>query len=248
MTSLQTAVDVATMWTSPEAPRPIDAHAVSDVPDVAAWTRALDAENRLGLHGRTLTQLLRGEPVGLVEEGPPGWVRVAATWQPYPDDARGYPGWVRSAHLTRGSTSEPGQAALPSSPPTAMGRNGLLAAARRHLGLAYLWGGTSPWGFDCSGLVHYCHRQLGIVVPRDAAAQQRAAVPVQQGTERPGDLYFFAASGSVDHVGIVTGDETMLHAPETGNDGHAGGGSIEEGPLTAERRDTLVGVGRLLPL
>jgi cell wall-associated NlpC family hydrolase len=96
--------------------------------------------------------------------------------------------------------------------------------------------------------VHYCHRQLGIVVPRDAAAQQRAAVPVQQGTERPGDLYFFAASGSVDHVGIVTGDETMLHAPETGNDGHAGGGSIEEGPLTAERRDTLVGVGRLLPL
>jgi gamma-D-glutamyl-L-lysine dipeptidyl-peptidase len=248
MTSLRAAVDVATMWTSPTAPRPIDAPAVSDVPDVEAWTQAMDANARLGLHGRTLTQLLRGEPVELVDEGPPGWIRVAARWQPCPEDPRGYPGWVRTAHFAEGSSPEQGGAASPGTQPAERMSDALLAAARRHLGLGYLWGGTSPWGFDCSGLVHYCHRQLGIVVPRDASAQQLAARQVPIGDERPGDLYFFAASGSVDHVGFVTGDATMLHAPETGGDGCAGGGRIEEGPLAAQRRDTLAGVGRLIPL
>lgn len=236
MTTVRTAVEVATVWTSPEAPRPVDAPAVADVPDVSQWTAALDDEARAGLHGRTLTQLLRGEPAEVVEDGPQGWVRVVAPWQPCPEDARGYPGWVRRAHLIDAAgDAEP---ALPARIPT--DRLAVMAQAGQFLGVRYLWGGTSPAGLDCSGLVHYAHRQAGVVVPRDAAAQQAAAAPVQLGDEQPGDLYFFARSdGYVFHVGFVSGPGTMLHAPETG-------GRIEEAPLSAERVATLVAAGRLI--
>jgi len=112
--------------------------------------------------------------------------------------------------------------------------------ARRFVGLRYLWGGVSPWGFDCSGLVHFSYRMAGVVVPRDASAQHAASIPVPLGDEEPGDLYFFANDdGRVTHVGFVAYDEKMLHAPE-------GGGLIEEAPLSPERHRSLIGAGRLI--
>jgi cell wall-associated NlpC family hydrolase len=85
-------------------------------------------------------------------------------------------------------------------------------------------------------------------VPRDASAQQRAAAAVPLGTERPGDLYFFAGGGEeIDHVGFVTGDGEMLHASESTVGHPAGEGSIEEVPLTAGRRESLVCAARFLP-
>ncbi|HLN78906.1 MAG TPA: NlpC/P60 family protein [Nocardioidaceae bacterium] len=95
---LEVAVPVATMWTSPDAPRDIDQPAVQDVPDAAAWTGSMDAVVRKGLVGRTLTQLLLGEPVHVLEHAGE-WVRVAALWQPSSAHPSGYPGWVRRAHL-----------------------------------------------------------------------------------------------------------------------------------------------------
>lgn len=234
------------MWTSPEAPRLVDAAAVADEPDAKAWADTLDAAARLDLHGRTLTQLLRGEPVEVIDAGPIGWVKVVAPWQPTPDDPRGYPGWVRSAHLSARSASVVDPPGPPLTPVVPVERSTVLANARHFLGLRYLWGGTSPYGFDCSGLVHFCHRSAGMVVPRDAAAQQVAATPVPLGRERRGDLYFFASEGSVHHVGFVTDPGRMLHAPETPGGGLAGSGRIEEAPLSADRRAALVGAGRFL--
>ncbi|MBA3308556.1 MAG: C40 family peptidase [Nocardioidaceae bacterium] len=236
MTAHEVSVDVATGWTSPDAPRDIDTPAVADVPDVAAWTRSMDREDRQGLHGRTLTQLSHGEPVEVVEESG-DWVRVVAPWQPDPSDPRGYPAWVRRAHLSERSGDEP---AAPE-PLVDADRVVVAEVARRFVGLLYLWGGTSPWGFDCSGLVHYSYRQAGVVVPRDAQAQQQAAAEVPLGAEQPGDLYFFArGDGPVTHVGFVTDRLRMLHAPESG-------GLVEDAPMSAERLATLVAVGRLLP-
>ena len=98
MDVLRVGAPVATVWASPDAPRDLDAAAVADHPDLAAWLDGLSAEDRLGLHGRTLTQLVAGEPAQAVDvDG--DWVRVAAPWQPNPGDEAGYLGWVRRAHL-----------------------------------------------------------------------------------------------------------------------------------------------------
>jgi len=92
-------VPVATVWTAPDAPRSLDGPAVADEPDVATWVRGLGTEARLGLHGRILTQALLGEPVEVLAlHG--GWAQVVLPEQPSAQDHRGYPGWVRRAHIS----------------------------------------------------------------------------------------------------------------------------------------------------
>jgi cell wall-associated NlpC family hydrolase len=201
-------VGVAAVWTAPDAPRSIDAAALADDPDMATWTDGLDADARLGLHGRLETQALRGEPVEVIEESPDGWAHVAALWQPSPKNQRGYPGWVRRAHLTE---AERGAGVAPPPAGVVAAADAITDNARRYLGLRYLWGGLSSYGLDCSGLVHLCYREAGVVVPRDAYAQHQASSAVPLGDEGRGDLYFFASEGGhITHVGFVTGRGRML--------------------------------------
>jgi len=85
------------------------------------------------------------------------------------------------------------------------------------LGAPYQYGGAGPASFDCSGLVSYVHREIGIDVPRTAAEQYRAATPVNQADLVPGDLLFFRTRGrGVSHVGIYAGAGRFVHAPQTG--------------------------------
>jgi gamma-D-glutamyl-L-lysine dipeptidyl-peptidase len=95
----------------------------------------------------------------------------------------------------------------------------LVAQARRFLGLPYLWGGTSSFGYDCSGLVYALYDRYGIELPRDAADQQHAGTPVRLDALRPGDLLFFAGPhghGRVHHVAIYAGGGLMIDAPQSG--------------------------------
>ena len=83
-----------------------------------------------------------------------------------------------------------------------------------YLGVPYLWGGESPGGFDCSGLVQYVFAQAGIRLPRVAAEQQTVGSPVPRSALQPGDLVFFGYPAH--HVGIYAGNGTMINAPYTG--------------------------------
>jgi len=85
------------------------------------------------------------------------------------------------------------------------------------LGTPYRYGGEVPGGFDCSGLVRFVYRQLGVEVPRTTLEQYSAARPVALGQLQPGDLLFFKTQGRrVSHVAIYTGEGRFIHAPQTG--------------------------------
>jgi len=95
-----------------------------------------------------------------------------------------------------------------------------LRSMRRHVGVPYLWGGCSPFGYDCSGLTQSFWSLLGVRIPRDADQQFQAGEPVA-GPPLPGDLLFFSLNASggerprhadIRHVGIALGDHEMLHA------------------------------------
>jgi cell wall-associated NlpC family hydrolase len=91
-----------------------------------------------------------------------------------------------------------------------------LALARRLLDVPYLWGGTTPRGTDCSGLVQLCWRHAGVTLRRDAS-QQYESIPyvVARGELRAGDLAFFARDGRIVHVGIMLDGARILHADGT---------------------------------
>ena len=85
--------------------------------------------------------------------------------------------------------------------------------ARKQLGVPYVWGGASPSGFDCSGLVMWVYGRLGISLPHNAAALYSVGRPIPRSRLRPGDLLFFSGLG---HVGMYIGHGRMIHAPHAG--------------------------------
>lgn len=93
-----------------------------------------------------------------------------------------------------------------------------VSLAEQYLGVPYVWGGSTPDGFDCSGLVQYVYASLGINISRVAEDQFNDGVFVDRANLQPGDLVFFQDStGYIHHVGMYVGGDTMIHAPRTGS-------------------------------
>ncbi|WP_353901200.1 NlpC/P60 family protein [Micromonospora harpali] len=317
-------VAVATLWSRPEAVRPVDRPALDAPADVAAWISGMDADQQVG--ECVLSQLLLGERVLVTALRPDGWAHVVAVEQPAARlDPRGYPGWLPAAQLTprpahaatapahaatapadtapaptdnQGSPVGPwvvdatvtalhaapagepvvagvilGTRLTPAGPPVdgwrpvhAPGQDrplwlpdahlvppptappspaDVLTVAARLRDVAYVWGGVSAYGIDCSGLVHLAWRRFGVVLPRDAADQAGATTPLPLGTERVGDLYFFARPGrQIHHIGFVSAapdgdaDRRILHACYRHR-------RVLEEAMPADRTATLVGAHRV---
>lgn len=95
----------------------------------------------------------------------------------------------------------------------------IVELARKYLGVQYVWGGTSPSGFDCSGLIQYVFGKNGVSLPRTTYNQINVGYSVQPNKLRPGDLVFFDTDrkrSGPDHVGIYIGGGKFLHAPRPG--------------------------------
>lgn len=88
----------------------------------------------------------------------------------------------------------------------------LAAYAKTFVGYSYVYGGSSPSGFDCSGFTQYCARQMGYSIQRTATAQLSNGTKVSRENLKPGDLVFFGYGNTASHVGIYIGDGNFVHA------------------------------------
>ncbi len=88
--------------------------------------------------------------------------------------------------------------------------------ALSQVGTPYRYGGATPAGFDCSGLVHYSYQQAGKSIPRTTADQWARLAPVGNREMRTGDLLFFSIEGKMSHVGLYLGNGKFVHAPSSG--------------------------------
>ncbi len=112
-----------------------------------------------------------------------------------------------------GSNTPVTQAPRTDLPPSSIGAR-VVDIAMQFQGVPYVWAGESPSGFDCSGLVTYVFRQVGISLPHFAAWQFGYGEPVARSDLQPGDVVFFGSN--IHHVGIYVGNGNMIHAPYTG--------------------------------
>ena len=91
-----------------------------------------------------------------------------------------------------------------------------VAVALQQLGTPYRYGGATPSGFDCSGLVFYSYSRAGKVLPRTTATLWSEMRPVSRSQVQVGDILFFRISGKMSHVGMYIGNDQFVHAPSSG--------------------------------
>lgn len=143
--------------------------------------------------------LIKGTVVSVIgTEG--DWVKIVYN---------GATGYVFSAYVSIGTSGNS----------AAVSGDEVLAYASQFIGVPYLYGGTTPLGFDCSGFTQYVYKHFGISIPRTASSQYSAYPKVSQDQLQKGDLVFFSGPGSssIQHVGIYAGDGKFINSPSTGN-------------------------------
>ena len=161
----------------------------------------------------TIITLSNGAPCQIVSGGS-NWTKIIVS-------ATNEIGYVKTANVvvvvTEKKSSNGGNKTATTKSATAIGSGSkLVEQAAKYLGVKYVYGGSSPSGFDCSGLVQYCCKQLGVSVNRTASSQYSNGAYVSRDNLQAGDLIFFSRGGRISHVVIYAGNGMVIHAPHTG--------------------------------
>lgn len=138
---------------------------------------------------------------------------VSGSW--YKVTYNGVTGYVSGSYVVPADQAQ-AQTAAPVDYNASFGAS-VVALAKQYIGVPYVYGGSSPKGFDCSGFTSYIYRQMGVSIPRGASSQYAAGTAVSRENLQPGDLVFIAnpaytAGYPVSHVGIYVGNGQYIHA------------------------------------
>lgn len=117
----------------------------------------------------------------------------------------------RTANTNTAEQKQPEKTTTTSTPKSSGKGSTVLATAQQYIGCRYVYGGTSPSGFDCSGFTSYVYRAHGVSLNRTAAGQYSNGVAVSRSDLQPGDLVMFGKSG-INHVAIYAGGGRIVHA------------------------------------
>lgn len=161
-----------------------------------------------------------------------GWSKVSYA---------GKTGYISADYLV---TASSGTAISPSNTAASVSisakRQSVLNYAAQFLGVPYVYGGSTPSGFDCSGFTSYVFKNTVGSIPRVAQAQYDATTRVSRDDLLPGDLVFFGSStSSISHVGIYVGSNQFIHAPNTGD-------VVKYSSLTGSYATRYQGAGRVI--
>ncbi len=115
-----------------------------------------------------------------------------------------------------GCSSQPVQQPIAGAGGSFSTANQAAAVALQQIGVPYRYGGTTPRGFDCSGLIFYSYSRAGKNVPRTTGSLWSGIQPVSRNQLQVGDVLFFRIEGKMSHVGMYIGDNQFVHAPSSG--------------------------------
>lgn len=166
----------------------------------------LNLRSEASTNGESLTVIPDGSSVVITSTRDDGWSEVVY------GNLTGYVSNDYLINFQSGTNQET------SSQPKTKGDE-VVECAKQFLGVPYVYGGTSPAGFDCSGLTYYVYKQFGVTLNRTSSAQALNGTSVDKSDLQPGDLVFFCSNGSstIGHVGIYVGNNQFIHAPQTGD-------------------------------
>lgn len=157
-----------------------------------------------------LASLANGQKIELIG--------VARGW--YKANVNGQTGFISADYVTvNGGTVIDKSTALGSTTTAAATgtRQAILDYAEQFLGTPYVYGGSTPDGFDCSGFTSYVYKNVATPIARTSSDQRATTKNISMDELLPGDLVFFGSNNRVNHVGIYTGNGQFIHSPHTGS-------------------------------